>query len=131
MSKRKKKLFIVAAMIVAAVCALAIYSASQKPSIVPKLGTYSCSSGASYENSLTGPVSEITLDAEGRCSLDYDVPEKHYAMEHSLLHGDVVVVDWLKNKKLKFKVTSDTTIVVLEDCGIFEKGQTYKLIEEI
>ena len=54
---------------------------------------------------------------------------KRFTVEHSLLHGDVVVVDWLKDKKLRFKVVSEQSMQVLEDCGFFEKGQMFTLKE--
>lgn len=132
MRTHKRKLLIIVAVILVTACVLIFYSASQKPSVISKPGRY-CSEKEGLSMVSSSVFSgDIILDMEGRCFADLSSTQvKHYTVKHSLIHGDIVVVDWLKNKKLKFKVVSDTNLIVLEDCGFFEKGQTYILREEI
>lgn len=127
MNRVKKRLLIVAVIIVAVISGLVVYSANQKPSVIPKAGRYYINNGE-FVCSPVEIISDVTLETDGKCSFDIcGTLVKPYTVKHSLLHGDIVVVDWLKDKELRFKVVSDTRLTVLEDCGLFEKGQIFTL----
>lgn len=133
MSSTKKRLFVIAILAAVIAGALTIYNANKKPSTIPKEGTYYCSDDLAGKLHLTSDhYGEIQLETgaiASTSSFDGTIGKK-YTVEHSLLHGDVVVVDWLKDKKLRFKVISDQSMQVLEDCGFFEKGQMFTLKED-
>ena len=128
MSKKLKILLVAGVMIAVAGCILIVYSSHQKPSVIPKPGRYSCSDSVLSVSALSAYAGNFVLEEGGLCSMDScGTLVKSYNVEHSLFHGDILVVDWLRDKKLKFKVNSDTRITVLEDCGLYEKGQVFDL----
>ena len=131
MSKNLKTLLIVGAIIAAIICTLIIYSVNQVPSVIPKPGRYSSSDGALNVSAMSDYAGNFVLEQESRCIVDScGTLVKSYTVEHSLFYGDILVIDWLRDKKLKFKVDSETKLSVLADCGIFEKGQVFTLQEE-
>ncbi len=128
MSKKLKILLVAGVMIAVAGSTLIVYSSHQKPSVIPKTGRYSCSDSVLSVSALSAYAGNFVLEEGGLCSMDScGTLAKSYNVEHSLFHGDILVIDWLRDKKLKFKVNSDTKITVLEDCGLYEKGQVFDL----
>lgn len=130
MSKNLKILLIAGVIMAVAGCTLIVYSSHQKPSVIPKTGRYSCRDAEMNVCALSEYAGNFVLQEGGVCSIDScGTLVKSYNVEHSLFHGDILVLDWLRDKKLKFKVNSDTQITVLEDFGLFEKGQVFNLQE--
>lgn len=122
----KKKIICILLLLLVIAAVFALYRTVGEPKVVPKLGEYSCESELGSGSFVLASSKDFTIEPWILSSFS-ELIEKHYGVERSLLHGDIVVVDWLKDKKLKFKVTSDTSLVVLDDCGYFEKGKVYTL----
>lgn len=121
----KKKIIVVAAVAIVAVGGFLTYHLVKGPAIIPKLGGYSMSEGglaASFSSIYSASASgDINLENKETCRIMGQ--EKKYVVNHSLFHGDVIVIDWLKDKQVKLKVLSDHSLQALEDCGtIIPKG---------
>lgn len=133
MHRTKKRIFVVvvAALVIGGVWTT--YNLVKGPDVIPKLGEYFMS-----EVGLTASLSsvhhfrdsgDINLETKETCRIFGQ--QKNYVVKHSLIHGDVIVIDWLKDKQVKLKVLSDHSLQALEDCGtVIPKGTVLLLDQE-
>lgn len=131
---RTKKFFfvvVVAALVIGGVWIT--YNMVKGPEVIPKLGGYcmsevglTASFSSTYNDSAPG---DINLETKETCRILGQ--QKNYVVKHSLIHGDVIVIDWLKGKQVKLKVLSDHSLQALEDCGtVIPKGTVLLLDQE-
>lgn len=120
----KKKTFVAVLFIMIIGSVLITHSINKESPITLKMGIYTYPSsemlgiqGASACS--TSPYDFFIKDGE-KCMVNGI--EKTYSVKHSLVYGDVMVVDWHKDKNLRFRVISEDQMQALSTVGLIKKG---------